>query len=177
MHQPIMLGASILLGVMLLLFGRRLFWLLVAAIGFWIDFQIVPYLMNHPPEWLTIVLSCLFGLIGAVLAFVLQKIAIGAAGFLVGGYIATAILNAFVNIQPQFSAVAFVIGGIIGAILMLVLFDWALIVFSSIAGAELIVSHLHLPGTGAAIVIVCLVGLGIVIQSMMFVRRTARRPL
>jgi hypothetical protein len=107
----------------------------------------------------------------------LQKIAIGAAGFLVGGYIATAILNAFVNIQPQFSAVAFVIGGIIGAILMLVLFDWALIVFSSIAGAELIVSHLRLPGTGAAIVIVCLVGLGIVIQSMMFVRRTARRPL
>jgi len=175
-HQPIFF-LSILIGAVLLLFGRRLFWLLVAAIGFWIGFHIVPYLMHQPPPWLEIVLAILFGIVGAVLAFFLQKIAIGAAGFLVGGYIATAILNAFVNYQPQFSALAFIIGGIIGAILMLILFDWALILFSSIAGAELIVSHLRLPATGTVILIVCLVVLGVVVQSAMHLRRSTRRAL
>ncbi len=172
-----MLGLSIFIGAILLLFGRRLFWLLVAGIGFWIGFQIVPYIMHQPPPWLEIVLAVVFGLIGAVLAFVLQKIAIGIAGFLVGGYLAIEILNAFVNPQPQFSALAFFIGGVIGAILMLILFDWALIVFSSIAGAELIVSHLHVPATGVTIVLVVLIALGIAIQAGMFMRRRARRPL
>ena len=177
MQHPVMLGLSIFIGAILLLFGRRLFWLLVAGIGFWIGFQIVPYIMHQPPPWLEIVLAVVFGLIGAVLAFVLQKIAIGIAGFLVGGYLAIEILNAFVNPQPQFSALAFFIGGVIGAILMLILFDWALIVFSSIAGAELIVSHLHVPATGVTIVLVVLIALGIAIQAGMFMRRRARRPL
>ncbi len=177
MHDPVLLGASIILGAILLLFGRRLFWLLVAAIGFWIGFQIVPYVMHQPPPWLGIALAILFGVIGAVLAFVLQKIAIAIAGFLVGGYVAIAILNTFVNNQPQFSAVAFFIGGIIGAILMLVLFDWALIVFSSIAGAELIVSHISIAERGAAVVVVVLTFIGIAIQATMFSRRSTRRAL
>jgi uncharacterized membrane protein YeaQ/YmgE (transglycosylase-associated protein family) len=177
MHHSVLLAVSILIGALLLFFGRRLFWLLVAAIGFWIGFQIVPYLMHQPPPWLEFVLAILFGMIGAILAFVLQKIAIGGAGFLVGGFVATEILNAFVNYQPQFSALAFIIGGIVGAILMLVLFDWALIFFSAISGAELIVSHLKLPATGTVILLVCLIVLGIVVQSMMHLRRNTRRAL
>ena len=174
MHDSVMLGLSVLIGAILLLFGRRFFWLLVAAIGFWIGFQIVPYLMHQPPPWLALALAIFFGLIGAVLAFVLQKLAIAIAGFLVGGYVATAILSTFVTAHAQYSGIAFIIGGVLGAILMLVLFDWALIVFSAIAGAELIVSHLHLPPTGTTIVLIVLVIIGIVVQAATFARR---RPL
>jgi len=173
MQQPALLSASILIGVLVLFFGRRLFWLFVAAIGFWIGFELAPHLMLNPPPWLTLVLAIVLGIVGAVLAFVLQKVAIGIAGFLVGGYVATALLSAFVTTYAQYNGIAFVIGGVLGAILMLVLFDWALIVFSAIAGAELIVRHLHLPSTGKTVVLIVLVIVGIMVQSAMFARRRA----
>ena len=129
--------------------------------------------MQQPPPWLALVVAMIFGLVGAVLAFVLQKVAIGVAGFLVGGYVATAILSAFVTTYAQYNGIAFVIGGVLGASLMLVLFDWALIVFSAIAGAELIVRHLHLPSTGKTLLLIVLVILGVMVQSAMFARRRA----
>jgi hypothetical protein len=173
MEQSALLTASILIGALVLLFGRRLFWLFVAGIGFWIGFELAPYLMQNPPPWLALVVAIIFGIVGAVLAFVLQKIAIGIAGFLVGGYVATAILGAFVTASAQYHGIAFIIGGVLGAILMLMLFDWALIVFSAIAGSELIVRHLHLPATGKTLILIVLVILGIIVQTAMFARRRA----
>jgi hypothetical protein len=58
-----------------------------------------------------------------------------------------------------------VIGGIIGAILLLVLFDWALIVVSSLIGAHLIQSAIVLPASGSTIVFIGLVILGILVQA------------
>src|ERR1041385_6355086 len=75
---------SVLVGLALLLFGRRLFWLFVAALGFAIGLQLAPYLSQNPPLWLSLLLSLGLGLLGALLAVVLQKLAIAIAGFLVG---------------------------------------------------------------------------------------------
>ena len=164
---------SFLVGAALLLFGRRLFWLFVAAVGFAIGIQLTPYVIQHPPIWLALAVAIILGIIGAVLALVLQKIAIALAGFLLGGHIATAMLTAFVNTHAQYFGVSFVIGGIIGALLLLLLFDWALIIFSSIAGAELIATNLHLPPTGTTILLLVLAILGIIVQSAMLTRRRA----
>jgi hypothetical protein len=127
--------------------------------------------MQNPPPWLAIAVAIVLGLLGAVLAFVLQKIAIGVAGFLVGGHVATSLLAAFVNSPAQFHGIAFFIGGVLGALLMLLLFNWALIVFSAIAGAELIVTNLHLPATGTTILFIGLTILGIMVQAAIFARR------
>ena len=162
---------GIVIGALVLLFGRRLFWLFVAAIGFWIGFQFTPYLVQHPPEWVTLVVAVVLGIIGAVLALVLQKVAIAIAGFFVGGRIATALMATFVTGYTHDHGIAFIIGGIIGAILLLVLFDWALIVFSAIAGADLITSNLHVPPKGAAIIFIVLALIGIFVQAAMFSRR------
>src|SRR5450432_1627851 len=89
--------ASLFVGIAILLFGRRLFWLLVAAVGFAVGMQLTPYLMQHPPTWLALAIAIAFGILGALLALILQKIAIAIAGFLLGGHIATAIVTAFVN--------------------------------------------------------------------------------
>ncbi|MGI8890580.1 MAG: DUF4203 domain-containing protein [Chthoniobacterales bacterium] len=162
---------SLLLGVALLLFGRRLFWLFVAALGFAIGLQVAPYLMQNPPPWLLLVISLAFGLIGALLAFLLQKIAIGIAGFLVGGRLAVAFVAAFLANYAQYGGIVFVIGGIIGALLLLALFDWALIVFSSIEGARLIAGSVQLPSTGLTLLIVGLAIFGIIVQAALFRRR------
>lgn len=171
MSQPVLPVVSIVVGALILFFGRRLFWLFVAAIGFWVGFELTPYLLQHPPSWLAIAVALFLGVIGAVLAFIIQKVAIAIAGFLVGGHVATAFLAAFVHTPPQQSWIAFVIGGILGAILLLALFDWALIFFSAIAGAELIVRHIHLPAAGTTVVFLLLAVLGIIVQTALFGRR------
>jgi hypothetical protein len=162
---------SILFGAAVLLFGRRLFWLFVAAVGFGIGFELTPYLMQHPPQWLTLAVAIGLGLLGAVLAVILQKVAIALAGFLVGGHIAAALLAAFVSTHAQYSGVTFVVGGVIGALLLLALFGWALILFSSVAGAQLISSNLHLPASGATILFLGLTIIGVVVQAALDRRR------
>ncbi len=164
---------SLLLGAVLLLFGRRLFWLFVAAVGFAIGLEVVPYIVQHPPPWLALTAGIALGLLGAVLALLVQKIAIAVAGFLVGGHIATALMAAFVATHAQYSGLTFIIGGIIGALLLLALFGWALILFSSIAGAELIVSNLHIPASGSTILFIALTIVGVVVQAALLGRRGA----
>lgn len=161
---------SVLAGFALLFFGRKLFWLFVAALGFAIGLELAPYLSHHPPLWLSLLLSLGLGLAGALLALMLQKLAIGLAGFLVGGRIAIAITAAFWVNHAHYSVIIFVVGGVIGALLLVSLFDWGLILFSAIEGAHLIASVVALPSTGMIVLIVALATLGIFVQSAMFRR-------
>ena len=161
---------SALVGVALLLLGRRLFWLFVAALGFAIGLQLAPYLSQNPPLWLSLLLSLGLGLLGALLAIMLQKLAIGIAGFLVGGRAAVAIAAALWLNHAHYSVITFVVGGIIGALLLVALFDWALIIFSAIEGARLIADTVHLPSTGATVLVVALALFGIFVQGAMFRR-------
>ena len=163
---------GILIGVVVLFFGRKLFWLCVAAVGFAVGVEIAPQLVHEPSTVLALVIAAVFGVLGALLALFLQKVAIGVLGFLAGGKLASAIAAAFFVHYAQYSTIIFVIGGIIGAILLLAVFDWALIVVSSLIGAHLIQSAIVLPPTGSTLVLIGLAVLGILVQAAWF-RRTA----
>jgi Domain of unknown function (DUF4203) len=154
-----------LIGVVILLFGRKLFWLCVAAVGFAAGVEIAPRLVNEPSPLLALTVALVLGLIGALLALFLQKIAIAVLGFLAGGKLAGAIAAAFLVQYAQYSTIIFLVGGVIGAILLLVLFDWALIVVSSLIGAHLIQSTIVLPASGSTIVFVGLTIIGILVQA------------
>ena len=158
---------SILIGVVILFFGRKLFWLCVAAIGFAAGVELAPHLVQDPSALLSLTIAILLGIIGALLALFLQKIAIAVLGFLAGGKLAGAIAAAFFVHYAQHSTIIFVIGGVIGAILLLVLFDWALIVVSSLIGAHLIVyqSTIALPQSGSIILFIGLAVVGILVQA------------
>jgi hypothetical protein len=164
MHFSVVIVGA-LIGIVILLFGRKLFWLCVAAVGFAAGVEIAPHLVNEPSPLLALTVALVLGLIGALLALFLQKIAIAILGFLAGGKLAGSIAAAFFVQYAQHSTVIFVIGGIIGAILLLFLFDWALIVVSSLIGAHLIQSAIVLPPSGATIVFIGLVILGILVQA------------
>jgi uncharacterized protein DUF4203 len=158
---------SILIGVVILFFGRKLFWLCVAAIGFAAGVELAPHLVQDPSALLSLTIALLLGIIGALLALFLQKIAIAVLGFLAGGKLAGAIAAAFFVHYAQHSTIVFVIGGVIGAILLLVLFNWALIVVSSLIGAHLIVyqSTIALPQSGSIILFIGLAVVGILVQT------------
>ena len=163
---------GVLIGVVVLFFGRKLFWLCVAAVGFALGMQIAPQLVHEPSPLLALTVALVLGLVGALLALFLQKIAIAVLGFLAGGKLACAIAAAFFLHYQHYSVIIFVIGGIIGAILLLVLFDWALIVVSSFIGAHLIVFQgaIALPPTGSTLVFIGLVIVGVLVQAASFRR-------
>jgi Domain of unknown function (DUF4203) len=154
-----------LIGIIILLFGRKLFWLCVAAVGFAAGVEITPHLVHEPSPLLAVTVALVLGLIGALLALFLQKIAIAVLGFLAGGKLAGAIAAAFFVHYAQYSTIIFVAGGVVGALLLLVLFDWALIVVSSLIGAHLIQSAIVLPPSGSTIVFVALAIIGILVQA------------
>jgi hypothetical protein len=153
-----------LIGAVILLFGRKLFWLCVAAVGFAAGVEIAPHLVHQPSPLLALTVALVLGLIGALLALFLQKIAIAVLGFLAGGKLAGAIAAAFFVQYGQYSTIIFLVGGVIGAILLLFLFDWALIVVSSLIGAHLIQSTIALPTSGSTIVLIGLTIIGILVQ-------------
>jgi hypothetical protein len=154
-----------LIGVVILFFGRRLFWLCVAAIGFAAGIELAPQLLHEPSPLLALSFALVLGFAGILLALFLQKIAIAIAGFLAGGKLAVAITAAFFVKNAPYYGVTFVIGGIIGALLLLMLFDWALIFLSAVVGAHLIQTAIVLPATGNAILFVILVIVGVLVQA------------
>jgi hypothetical protein len=171
MHSSVTI-VGVLIGVVILFFGRKLFWLCVAAVGFAVGVEIAPLLVNDPSSLLALVIALVCGVLGALLALFLQKVAIAVLGFLAGGKLAAAVAAAFFVHHAQYSTIIFVVGGIIGAILLLALFDWALIVVSSFIGAYLIQSAIVLPPTGSTLVFVALAIIGIIVQAASY-RRTA----
>ena len=171
MHSSVTI-LGVLIGVAILFFGRKLFWLTVAAVGFAVGVEIAPLLVNEPSSLLALLIALVLGVLGALLALFLQKVAIAVLGFFAGGKLATAIAAAFFVHYAQYSTIIFVIGGIIGAILLLAVFGWALIVVSSFIGAYLIESAIVLPPTGSTLVFIGLAIVGIFVQVASF-RRSA----
>jgi hypothetical protein len=171
MHSSVTI-IGVLIGIAILFFGRKLFWLTVAAVGFAVGVEIAPLLVNESSSLLALLIALVLGVLGALLALFLQKVAIAVLGFFAGGKLATAIAAAFFVHYAQYSTIIFVIGGIIGAILLLAVFGWALIVVSSFIGAYLIQSAIVLPPTGSTLVFIGLAIVGIFVQAASF-RRSA----
>ena len=163
---------SVLIGAVILFFGRKLFWLCVAAVGFAAGMEVAPHLVHEPSAILSLSVAIVFGFIGALLAIFLQKVAIAVTGFLAGGKLALALVTAFFVHGASYPGVTFIVGGIIGAILLLALFDWTLIVLSAVVGAYLIQHTIVLPQTGATILFVGLAVVGIVVQAAAFRGKT-----
>jgi hypothetical protein len=129
--------------------------------------------MREPPAWLSLVVAIGCGALGALLAILLQKLAIALAGFIAGGRIAWALAAAFFVEHAHYRGITFVIGGIVGALLLLALFDWVLILLSSVEGAHLVSTGITLPEKGTLILFIALAAIGLVVQASMF-RRSRR---
>src|ERR1700716_673281 len=107
-HIPLP-AIQIAIGAALLLFGRRLFWLFVAGIGFTAGIYLKPLVVHDPPLWLALGEALFLGILGALLALLLQRLAIAIAGFLAGGRVSIALTSAFMVDYAQHSWLIFLI--------------------------------------------------------------------
>ena len=158
---------NILIGIALLFFGRKVFWLFVAGIGFMVGMSLAANTFNGP-DWLNLTIGLVVGFIAALLAVFVQHFAIGFAAFLAGGYVALQVLP-MLNLEGNgIPWLAFVAGGILGIILVGAVLDWALIILSSLTGSTLILNTINLRDLTAVLVFILLVAFGISYQTREF---------
>ncbi len=129
---------TLVLGVPLLLWGRKLFWLFVGSVGFLTGFWLAQRFLPAQEEWVTLIMAAGLGVIGVLLALMVQKFAITVTGFLAGIYMTISIVDTIGFEAGPWNWFIFVVGGIIGSILVLSIFDWALIILSSLVGSAMI---------------------------------------
>jgi hypothetical protein len=98
--------------------------------------------MHSQPELVILLIAIAAGIIGAFLAIMLEGVAILIAGFLAGGYLATALAVALGVTIASGNWVIYIIGGVIGLILVAAIFDWAIIILSVLLGTEIIMTFL-----------------------------------
>jgi hypothetical protein len=161
----------IVTGLLLLIFGRQLFWLFVAALGFVLGIDFATQYIPESSGLMVLLVAVMAGILGAVFAYFFYRVAIAAAGFVAGGRIGIALLAALSPASSQAMWLAFIVAGVLGAVLLLLVFDWGLIVISSLLGASVIAQQLTgRPGTSGILFVVLLIA-GIVIQAEMMRRR------
>lgn len=171
---------NIVLGIILLTTGKKLYWLFVAIVGFVIGLSLATQYVKLNPTWLVYIVALGVGLIGAILATFLQRLAIALVGFFVGGYGALYLAGLFGTSNDPINLMAFIIGGIVGLLLVASIFDWALYLLSSWAGATLITKTVT-EGVGlnsqiGLIVFFVLFILGMIIQAGLFREPPPKKP-
>lgn len=165
------------LGIILLTMGRRLYWLFLGGIGFVFGFDLAERLVHGQPHNVILIIALFAGVAGAVLAVFLQKFAIIAGGFFAGGYLLVALLKELGTTTGHYYWLFFLIGGVLGALLMRILFGWTLIVFSSVMGSVLILETVHFAPGVKKLLFILLAAFGVAVQYGLFNRKPRPRRI
>lgn len=168
------------IGAVLLLAGRKLFWLALGGIGFLFGLAVSAEVLNLSSPILELGLALFCGLSCAFLAVFAQKIAVALAGLVLGGLGALWLASLFEpgafagEPSPWLLAVA-VVGGVLGVFVAPSLFEASLAAFTSLVGAFLIVSRAHVGSPHESWIFVGLALVGFLVQSIGGRERTAER--
>jgi hypothetical protein len=152
-------------GVLLLLLGRRLYWLFVGGIGFIVGLSLATGFTHRRPDGTALLIGLGAGLLGIVLALVLQRLAIVVAGLLAGAWLGVEFVRAVGAPMAGTPWIPALVGGVVGAILAAAFFDAVLVILSSLVGAALLVELLGGRPVMRAIVFLLLVLVGVAVQT------------
>ncbi len=173
--EPMNFGiAGILIGLLLIFLGRKLFWFLIAAVGFYAGLIFAINYLNVENDWHGIVIALLSGMIGVIVLYLLQKIALSVVGFL-GGVLATFYLLQYFQVHLHWWLL--IGGGVFGLIAAAWFFQFALILLSAFFGSYVVVRELPLEKPMSTVLFLLLSAAGILVQnSMMHKRKREKKP-
>lgn len=154
----------IILGLLLLIAGRKLYWLFVGIAGFALGWYIGMTYINSDQTWVQWLIAIGLGILGAVLARLLQKTALGVAGFIAGGYGLVFLLQTLNVKVGDVTWPFFLAGGIVGLVLILSLFEMALIVLTAWLGSALVLQGLSVKGGAETVIFFVLLIFGALVQ-------------
>jgi len=154
------------LGALLLLAGRRLFWLAVGVLGFLFGFDWVTYGLADWPQWAVWLAGAGVGALCAFGAVFFQRISFRVGGFLAGGYLTVRFLIALGVQNDPTPGLFFLLGGVVGAILAIVAVDWVLVALTSLVGAAVVAEGMAAGPLGSSLVFLGLTALGVAVQGV-----------
>lgn len=136
--------AQVILGLALVFAGRKLYWLFVGVAGFVLGMLVGPQLLNGESDLVAFALALGIGVLGAILALAVHRLAVAVGGILAGGYLG-AMLAQMLNLEPDWLAWGVVVvGAVMGTILLTTIFEYALIGLSALVGGLLVVQQMNL---------------------------------
>ena len=165
-----MLILTTMIGFAVLVMGRQIFWVFVAGLGFALGVIYGGQFYSGQPEWVILIISVIIGVLGALLAYNLQRLAGGVAGFITGWYL-TNLFSSYAGFQlDHFLAYLPIIIGVLCGFSMIFFFDWSTVLLSSFAGAAMITLGMNFTNRTELIVLIAFAFLGIIIQAIWFIQ-------
>lgn len=159
---------NIIAGLILLLFGRKLFWLFLGIAGFLIGMEITPLFFDEQPRWLQLAMAIGMGGLGAILAILAQRLAFALGGFFAGMYLALGAGHFFAPAAGNTMLFIALGAGMIGAIIAALVMDTAITILACLVGAGAIVGELELGLVMNILVFLLLAGAGFGFQKKLW---------
>lgn len=120
------------IGGILLFLGHELNFLFAGAMAALLGFRLTPLLPPQWPGWADYVFMIGLGVIAAVAVLLNERVGYFISGFLAGGYFLVEYYAPNVLTVPL---LPFIVGGVIGALVLGVFTEWALILVTALIGA------------------------------------------
>ena len=154
-------------GFLMLIAGRPIYWVFAGSISFLVGTYLADQIPVLPPEWNSFFIPILFAIIGVVLTQTFKRWTARLAGFIAGGIMIINLPNIFGSGSDWTSPYLFAAAGIISVILLFVIFDFALIVLSSLVAVTLILSYMRLGNLDQGAMFLILAIFGIITQYLL----------
>ncbi|HET9765522.1 MAG TPA: DUF4203 domain-containing protein [Thermoanaerobaculia bacterium] len=151
-------------GIALLVAGRRLFWLAIGMLGFIAGYQAMERWGSGLPHTAAFVVAIAVGVIGMILAVVVQRVAVALAGFLLGVVLATFLLPLTGLALGPWHGLVVAAAGLLVAFVALGIFSLALVVLTAGAGAAMLAEAIAAPPPWGVPLLVVLWVIGVVVQ-------------
>jgi hypothetical protein len=137
--------------------------------GFALSLSLALQIFKGQPSWILILFALIIGVVGALLTIVVQKAAIILGGFLAGAYLLGSLASGL-HLANNLSWLPYLVGGILGGGLVVALFEWSLIVLSSLVGAILVIGAADFGAELAALGALLLFLAGVGVQALVMSR-------
>lgn len=152
------------IGAIILFFGRELNFLFAAGMAALVALRFTPKLPATLPAWSGYAFMAGVAILAAWVVIVNKPVGFYISGFFAGGY---ALMEWFEPGILTFPILPFFVGSVIGAIIIGVFTDWALIVISSLIGAIYATTLFRLSQTAETLVAGGLFVLGAITQAIL----------
>jgi len=159
---------QLLLGSVVLLSGRNIFWLFIALAGFLAGFYLAGIWLADQSPLLQAAVGLGAGLLGALLAVIFERVAFALAGFYAAAYLALILLDRL-GVGGA-ATVTVLLSGLAGALVAALVMDWAIIVLSALVGAAAIVAVFALPPVIEIALFIVLATVGVAVQRSLYLR-------
>jgi len=116
--------AYLVVGICMLILGRKFFWLFTGGIGFFIGYSLAPKLLPNQSGNVILIIAVVLGLLGIFLAVFIKSTAISIAGFAAGAYVIYALLPMLHFDLGNYYWLVIIVGGVCFISTLAIIIGW-----------------------------------------------------